>query len=129
MTATASDAKARRLVRLADGREGVLVKWPVGPKGRAKINIGGRRYWVDRADVVEIIETDDDDALPSWVVHERLRTLVGLLGERGDSTTAPALVVLDAHRPARRDETCIGCGHYWPCPTAREIGDERAFHW
>lgn len=130
---SAKAAKARALVRLRDGRIAVLIHYPhqergAGgvPSGRARVRVGGRYETVQAEDVVELAP---EGAVPAWVTHERLTTLVRLLAEQGAPGTNYELVTLQAHVPHRREELCRGCGEFWPCASAVEVGDRRGFFW
>jgi hypothetical protein len=66
-------ANARQPVYLADGREAVLVSWQRHTE-RAKVCVGGRHQWVDKADVVwpsslphphETIESPQPEGTPA----------------------------------------------------------------
>lgn len=131
MTVTAMDlaraAKARSLVRLVDGRTGVLLFYPVKPgDGRpARLRLSGGRHQAVPAD--EVLEVIDNGTAPAWAVHERLLTLVRLLGEQGDPRAPADSLLLQLHTPGHK--VCKGCQSTWPCEEAHDVGDRRGFYW
>jgi hypothetical protein len=135
MTVTSIDlaraAKARRMVQLTNGVTGVLLFFPVNqpdrPRRNARLRLaGGKHVSVDPDDVLRVVEAEG--VIPSWAIHERLLTLVRLMGEQHDPQAPADARTLRLHTPGTRD-TCRGCGHFWPCPDARAVGDRRGFYW
>jgi len=118
-------AEARGMVRLRDGRVGVLIRYPpVGPT--AQVRIGG---WYHRVPAVDVLAVAEEEAPPAWVTHERLYTLLRLLHDVDDRRAERDTMFLHLHRPTMVEEVCRECGHFWPCPPVEAVGARRSFVW